>query len=332
MELYERQLGRFTMIGTVGRAFAFVNSIRMDLNRNLSNMLAPLLDEVTYAVESSIGPCDDWTAVSVHHQALRMVALLTGRAFVGPELNRNEQWISSSIQTTVDTFSAAFSLWDYHWAVRPLIAFFSPQVRNIHTQQKKTAELLRPVITKRMREMQSPDFKPPVDLMQFFLQNLPNHDVFYQSQLHSAVNVAAIHTTSMNVTQVLFDLATYPQHQDPLREELKEVLAGCGGVLDKNALTKMRKMDSFLRESQRLNPPGIVSMSRMVQSDTLLPDGKVLPKGCLVACDSWSATRDPTLWKDPETFDGFRYEKLRNDGGNEGKYQVRALDCHMPLY
>ena len=329
MELYERQLGKYTLIGTVGRAHGFVSSVRTDLNRNLAATLPSLQAETEYAVQSSIGHCPDWKPKVLYPQALRMIALLTDRVFVGTRLSRNEEWINTSIQITVDTFSGAFKLWNYHWTLRPVIAWLLPEIWNIRKQNRRATELLRPILAERLNRLEEPDFKPPVDMLQFFLNNLKGRDATYQAGLQSAINVAAIHTTSMNITQVIYDLAAYPEHIPALRDELEPILNENKGIWDKNSLTKLRKLDSFLRESQRINPPGIVSMSRSVQSDVVLSDGVTLPKGCLIACDSWSATRDSSLWTDPETFDGFRFEKLRSIPGNEAKYQVSGCLCSL---
>lgn len=62
-------------------------------------------------------------------------------------------------------------------------------------------------------------------------------------------------------------------------------------------------------------------MQRITVSDITLSDGSVLPKGAAVAVPSWSVTRDEKLWTNPTTFDGFRFEKLREEPGAEHKYQ-----------
>ena len=334
MELYERQLGRYTLIGTVGRAHGFVSSVRKDLNRNLDATLPLLRAETSYAVSTTIGHCAEWKELKLHPSSLRMIALLTGRVFVGTGLSRNEEWINASIQTTVDTFTASFKLWEYHWAIRPIMACTMPEIQNIHRQNRRATRLLKPYLKQRLSDLRDPDFKRPVDMLQFFIDNLESKEASYQAAVHSAINVAAIHTTSMNITQAIFDLATYPEHIQQLRDEIEKSLAWrhgndfANGEWNRNSLVKLRKLDSFLRESQRLNPPGVVSMSRKVQSDVVLSDGTFLPKGCITACDSWSATRDPTLWVDPEKFDGFRFEKLRAIPGNESKYQVSSLNLH----
>jgi hypothetical protein len=90
-----------------------------------------------------------------------------------------------------------------------------------------------------------------------------------------SINMAAIHTSSMvsevrceqgalcssrfrpqALTHALFDLTTYPAHLGPMREEAERVIKAEGW--SKSALNSMHKIDSFLRESQRLrgNGPG----------------------------------------------------------------------------
>ena len=79
------------------------------------------------------------------------------------------------------------------------------------------------------------------------------------------MNLAAVHTTTQSFTHALFHLASNPTWAHELREEIEEVVAECGW--DKDALGKMRKLDSFLRESMRLNGLG----SRTSLSSVHLP-------------------------------------------------------------
>lgn len=87
-------------------------------------------------------------------------------------------------------------------------------------------------------------------------------------------NMAAIHTSSMvgscsvvdspsnsncacapqAFTHAVFDLTTHPEYLLPMREEAERVIAKEGWT--KAALNSMVKIDSFLRESQRLNNNG----------------------------------------------------------------------------
>lgn len=64
----------------------------------------------------------------------------------------------------------------------------------------------------------------------------------------------------MNVSHCLYDLVSHPEHFQPLREEIQGVLNTNNGVFVKSAMTKLRKLDSFIKESQRVNPPGLGSL------------------------------------------------------------------------
>jgi hypothetical protein len=69
----------------------------------------------------------------------------------------------------------------------------------------------------------------------------------------------------MAVWHVMFDLACRPEYIQPLRDEIDKVIAEDGQDVDeegflklkKTSMAKLRKLDSFLKESQRLSPPGL---------------------------------------------------------------------------
>lgn len=53
--------------------------------------------------------------------------------------------------------------------------------------------------------------------------------------------------------RAVYDLREHPEYVAPLREEIGRVMEE-HPVLDKRALGKMRKLDSFMKESLRFNP------------------------------------------------------------------------------
>lgn len=79
---------------------------------------------------------------------------------------------------------------------------------------------------------------------------------FYKPELAQiTLSVAAIHTTSDLMTQVILDLASHPDVLAELRAELVDVLGSEGWK--KTALYGLKKLDSCIRETQRLKPIGI---------------------------------------------------------------------------
>ena len=98
----------------------------------------------------------------------------------------------------------------------------------------------------------------PIDFIQFMMDNANEVDGQPHKRAHMQLilSLASIHTTSMACTQTLFDLISHPEYIPVIREEVEQVLKEDGGW-KKTSLTKMRKLDSFMRESQRLNPPSL---------------------------------------------------------------------------
>ena len=62
-----------------------------------------------------------------------------------------------------------------------------------------------------------------------------------------------------SLTHVLYDLAAHPEWMQPLRDEVEALVAEHGWT--KNALNKMWKLDSLLREGLRVNGIGISTSS-----------------------------------------------------------------------
>lgn len=160
------------------------------------------------------------------------------------------------------------------------------------------------------------------------------------------IGFAAIHTTSNHMTNVLYDLAArWDEYAPALKAEYRKALAGDNGVLQKTTLTKLSKLDSFMKESQRLNPPSscksttlllphllllpsqianqtIVAFNRKVLKDYTLRDGKVLPKSCWIAVAAGPLMLTQSQFDDPLKFDGFRYDRMRQQDSEESQRAV----------
>ena len=82
------------------------------------------------------------------------------------------------------------------------------------------------------------------------------------------LTLASSHTTSMATCQALFQMCEHPEYIPELREEVRRVVEEDHGWR-KTTLTKLRKLDSFVKESQRLHPPSLreSSLSEVLKQD-----------------------------------------------------------------
>jgi len=135
------------------------------------------------------------------------------------------------------------------------------------------------------------------------------------------LSLAAIHTTTMAAAQAINDLCQHPEYVDSLREEITEVLED--GKWEKTTLNKMRKLDSFIKESQRLSPPSLLSFQRIVMQEVTLSDGTTLPKGTHISVPAAEVLQGKAF---DSSFDGFRYSRKREIPGEAHKYQFATTN------
>lgn len=69
------------------------------------------------------------------------------------------------------------------------------------------------------------------------------------------LTLAAIHTSTMSVTNALLDLCAHLEYQKPLQEEIRRFVGTQEWTL--GAVYDLVLLDSFIKESQRINHPGL---------------------------------------------------------------------------
>ena len=150
---------------------------------------------------------------------------------------------------TTDSFLAAQRLKDFPAITRPVVKYFVPELGKVFKHFALANELIVPILEDREKKQQeSPD------LLQWMSENAEGRSKNTLSAITLHVAFAAIHTSAIAVTQIIYDLCAMPEYVQPLREEIESALAAESGMPTKKAFLKMSKLDSFMRESQRFNP------------------------------------------------------------------------------
>ena len=199
----------------------------------------------------------------LYSKTVRIIATIAGRMTAGPELNRNEEYINLSVNYTIDLFQAAQAIKACHPLLRPIFQFYYPEIRRMKQHYQDVERLVIPVLKARRKaaEEYGPDYIKPYDFMQWFHErNVAEgspYDLKGQAHMQLLISLASIHTTSMCCTHVLYDIAFRPEYLKPLRQEIDEAFASEGGQLCNGALQRLHKLDSFMKESQRFNPPSL---------------------------------------------------------------------------
>lgn len=187
----------------------------------------------------------------------------------------------------------------------------------------KGGKFLAPLIKERNEAEKLPGYEGPGDTLEWVRLLLPDwekKDMKYQAIQQLGIGAASIHTTSMLATNVIFDLAARPEYISELREEVQSVLEKYKGEWTIESMADLKKMDSFIKESQRLQPT-VISFQRKAAKSITLSDGTHIPKGAYFFAPSEAISHDPTVYENPDEFDGWRFYNMRQTSSEENKWQ-----------
>ncbi|KAI9148928.1 cytochrome P450 monooxygenase NtnM [Paramyrothecium foliicola] len=303
--------------------------IRQKINAALGQITKHLSDEADLVFSEQWTDNTEWHPLDLTNTALQIVARVSSRVFLGPELCRNPDWLRITINYTVNLFYGVMALKKWPRYLHPIVWRFVPEVRKVQDQIQEAVRLIKPVVEKRTAEGKSAKSRTEyVDAIQWANETASSTGRHYDpALLQLGFSLAAIHTTSDLLTQVLHNLGTYPEYIEPLREELVSVLKEEG--MTKAGLYKLQLLDSFIKESQRIKPGAQLVMRRMVMEDVTLSSGLVLPRGMQIGFPLHKHF-DQEVYSDPETFDGYRFVKMAGDPKREkSRHLVSTSVEHM---
>lgn len=125
----------------------------------------------------------------------------------------------------------------------------------------------------------------------------------------------------MTLGHALFYLAANPEYIGVLREEIEDVLDG--GDLTYESLNRMRKLDSFIRETQRLSALGNLSVTRVAVKDFIFSDGTRVPAGDQIQGIASPIHLDATHYEEPHSFKPWRFCDMSQAEIDEGSTSAR---------
>ncbi|KAI0334069.1 cytochrome P450 [Cubamyces sp. BRFM 1775] len=309
--------------------------VRDKLTRNLPAIVPDVIDEVTVAFQEYIpGNNQDWNQVDVLKTMRDIVARASNRVFIGLPGCRNQEYLDMAVNYTLGVFKD-----------KMLLMFFPNFLKNFANRLwgtnaasvRRAAAQIRPVIEERRQKMAEygEDWADkPNDMLQWIIEEAGDNESRRSAEAIIrrlfVLNFAAIHTSALGITQAVYHLSEHPEWQDELRQEVERVTAEDGWTFE--AMAKMWKVDSFMRESLRYNGIGLGSLLRRAEKDIVLSNGTFIPRGTLLSAAACSLHRDETIYDDPDVFDPFRFARKRATKGEETRHQfVTASAEYLPF-
>ncbi|EOD53101.1 putative cytochrome p450 protein [Neofusicoccum parvum UCRNP2] len=303
--------------------------VRKQLTQTLGASLPEIVDECRMAFSKELGSPADFAPSLMWPIACHIVTRTTNRLLFGSRLAADEDFLRLSVDYTYTVFGGAH-------VIRAWPAFLRPLVLRLRTgvveQSAIAKKFLAPELRARIQRMRDAaaagrtaefEKEKPNDAIQWVLDITPANklddvDILVYRMLH--LSISAIHTSSSSFADAIYDLALHPDIHDELCEEIKTVLTEEGGW-NKQALTRMTKMDSFMKESARWHPFLAGSIERLAMRDFPLSDGTVITKGTKVTVPHYAMYFDEAVYGPTAAdFDAFRFSKRRTQPGQETKH------------
>ena len=191
------------------------------------------------------------------------IAQVTARVLCGQELARNEEWIRMSVETTITVMSTGAKIREkYPPYMRWLAPYLLTEPKVSLANRKRAAEVIRPIYEKRM--VGKGDGTGHGDGIQWLIaaagaraktpQELADEQLF--------LSIASIHSTTVSIVSILHDLADHRKYCEEIVGEIQKVQKEHGFKWTKKSLDKLEKLDSFMKESQRVHPAGLGTFSK----------------------------------------------------------------------
>lgn len=314
------------------------------LPRRIAPLLPGLWEEIQVAIDKTWGvDTQIWKEIGVWENMLRVIPRLTNRMMVGLPLCRNEEYLTNMSKFAMDVVIASSVV------LRVTPQFLKPIVGPLVTipnrrRWRNTTKYTLPIINERLakfkRKQEDPSFKwdEPNDYLSWHI-NLATaegrHDELTPDRISRRLmplNFAAIHTTSVTLTNIMFDLLSSPSSPEWLkgiREEAEKVLSEEGGRWTKDGLARCHRSDSAIRESMRVSNFMTTNVMRKVMPKDGVEnktEGWRAPHGALVVMDMHSVQHDPEIYPDPYTYDAFRFSRPREEADASSVHsEVRGL-------
>ncbi|KAF9476797.1 cytochrome P450 [Pholiota conissans] len=302
--------------------------IRTSLTRNIGTRFEDIHDQIIKAYDEGIA-CKgkEWIPVPAVALQIDVICKVASRFFVGKPLCDNAQFRAICEQATLEIYKGRF--------IRLFPEFMRPAasriVTNVHGLRAQMEEFVGSMVECRLEQerLHGEDWpEKPNDIISWLMdgakaakQPITVSDISSRILL---VSFGAIHTSSATFTSALYQLCLSPENAQELRQEIEAVVNEEGWT--KDSVSKMYKLDSYFRESQRVHFLSTLPVGRTTLQDFTFSDGLCVPKGTSIGINVYSRHLDENYYQNASEFDAFRH--AREDGEGQPLVTGPAVDYH----
>ncbi|NP_001164739.1 cytochrome P450 3A6 [Oryctolagus cuniculus] len=216
-----------------------------------------------------------------------------------------------------------FSFFDPLLLSITLFPFLTPIFEALHISMfpKDVMDFLKTSVEKIKDDRLKDKQKRRVDFLQLMINSQNSKEIDSHKALDDIEVVAqsiiilfaGYETTSSTLSFIMHLLATHPDVQQKLQEEIDTLLPN-KELATYDTLVKMEYLDMVVNETLRLYPIA-GRLERVCKKDVDI-NGTFIPKGTIVMMPTYALHRDPQHWTEPDEFRPERFSKKNKDNIN----------------
>ncbi|KAF8520868.1 cytochrome P450, partial [Hysterangium stoloniferum] len=279
-------------------------------------MCSMLYEETEMAFKDYVDPQEgqDWTGVNALKTLQKMVTRINNRIWLGEAVCKDPQYLDVVLSFTVRVFIACRLINLFPVILKPLVgSVFS----NYNPPLRACERFIVPIIMEREALLKDSSYdweQLPDDMLTWMMRRETGQVINYRGVVSRMMNVnlASNHSTSMAICHILYELATRPKDVEVLREEILDMTEKHGRT--SVAYKNMVKLDSYIKESLRLTGVGLLTGRRKALTSFTFSDGTTIPKNTFLSAPAWAIHHNGDIYKNPNSFDGFRFVGSSKDG------------------
>jgi len=199
-----------------------------------------------------------------------------------------------------------------------------PLLPGLLSNKRKWLKILTPIIEERKKLIQE-GVEERMDVLSWLIDEAKGSEIASENLAFRVllINHGAFSTTTLIIVHILYHLASELHYLPPLRQEIEEAIAEEGWT--KNAMDRMHKLDSFIKETMRMRTISTGLVGHKALQDHTFNDGTFIPRGTVLVAPASAVHYDEANYSNAHEFQGFRFIDQKGDADESSRRSFVSL-------